>query len=494
MNRFFIVLSALLLISNLAYSNDAEVLPEGVFKIGQQVGYDWSTDNFKTVFGMGTYPITYWYNITVKLSDIAPDMAKTMKCTDSQGKPAECVLGTTHFDLLEDAIKFNTNIMYGVTDKFSAGLIIPYHYAINSAKLQITGSNMRINYESNGKVNKLIPIVPYEWDKAPAGAHPINAHDVEVILSDEAFGFEYQDPLSTHSGWYLGDIILGSRYLFYENEWMKSAYTLFIITPTGQEDPPDWLFSPAPGDGQWDIGFWFNNDFLLHKRSNLWLNFSTGYTSQLPQTKKFRVPSVSRNIPNTPEEYDKNNKGENFMPIGNRSHSLIELRRDIGDNFDFYLGARINLTEYLIFNQEFYYYWKYRDQFEITYQPMACELVSKLEHDTYHIPYCNEKGADYSLVNIQTHALSNFTDREELVSTTMLTFTTLPLMEKNKFPIPLMLTLGYKHSIAGKNIEQANSIFMNLDLFGSVYMFSEQKKQALNDSQSAFSTIPTTPR
>ncbi|MCX7957665.1 MAG: hypothetical protein N3B13_01290, partial [Deltaproteobacteria bacterium] len=142
----------------------------------------------------------------------------------------------------------------------------------------------------------------------------------------------------------------------------------------------------------------------------------------------------------------------------------------------------------------FYYYYKWRDQFEVTYQPMACELVSKLEHDTYHIPYCNEKGADYSLANIQTHALSQFTDREELVSTTILTFSTLPLLEKGKFPVPLMLSLGYKRSLAGKNIEQANSVFMNLDLFGSIYMFSEEKKQALSSSQSAFSTMPSVPR
>lgn len=494
MQRAYLLTIIILFVSSISYANDAEVLPEGVFKIGQQIGYDWSTDNFKTVFGMGTYPTTYWYNITVKLSDIAPDMAKTLKCRDEQGNPQECVLGTTHFDLWQAALKFNTSIMYGVTDKFSAGVIIPYHYSMSSTKLKITNSNMRINYEPNGKVNKLIPIVPYEYENAPAGSHPIDADDVAVILSDPAFGFEYQNPLSTHDGWYLSDIIFGLRYLFYENSWMKSAYTFFLITPTGDEDPPDWLFSPAPGDGQFDMGFWFNNDFLLYKKMNLWLNFSTGYTSQLPQTKKFRVPSVSRNIPNTPEEYDPNNKGENFMPIGNRSHSLLELRRDIGDNVDFYLGFRFNITETLMFNQEFYYYYKWRDQFEVTYQPMACELVSELEHNTYHIPYCNEKGADYSLVNIQTHALSQFTDREELVSTTMLTFSTLPLLEKGKFPIPLMLSLGYKHSIAGKNIEQANSIFMNLDLFGSIYMFSEEKKQALNESQSAFSTVPNVPR
>ncbi|MGC8928516.1 MAG: hypothetical protein ACP5QK_11420 [Myxococcota bacterium] len=489
---FFIFL--ILMASSVSYANDAEVLPEGVFKIGQQIGYDWSTDNFKTVFGTGTYPTTYWYNITVKLSDIAPDLAERMECKDAYGNTQECILGTTHFDLFQAALKFNTSIMYGITDKLSAGVIIPYHYSMSSTSLKITGSNMMINYEPNGKVNRASPIVPYKYEESPPGSHPIDANDVATILSDPAFGFEYKDPLSTHDGWYLSDIIFGIRYLFYENNWMKNAYTFFLITPTGDEDPPDWLFSPAPGDGQFDIGFWFNNDFLLYKKLNLWLNFSTGYTSQLPHTKKFRVPSVSRNIPNTPEEYDPNNKGENFMPIGNRSHSLLELRRDIGDNVDFYLGFRFNITETLIFNQEFYYYYKWRDQFEVTYQPMACELVSRLEHDTFNIPYCNEKGADYSLVNIQTHALSQFTDREELVSTTVLTFSTLPLLEKGKFPIPLMFSLGYKRSIAGKNIEQSNSVFMNLDLFGSIYMFSEEKRQALNESQSAFSTIPSVPR
>lgn len=490
MKKIFLITVLPVMLCSVSYANDAEVLPEGVFKIGQQISYDWSTDTFKTVFGSGTYPTTYWYNITVKLADIAPDMAKTMKCKDENGQPAECILGTTHFDLWQAAINFNSSIMYGITNRLSAGLIIPFHYAMSRSELSVTGSNMRINYEPNGKVNRLIPLVPYDRETSPQGAHPIDAHDVEVILSDPAFGFEYKDPLSTHNGWYLGNIILGSRYLYHESERWKNTYTIFIITPTGKEKDPDHLFDPANNDGQVDIGFWFNNDFLVLKRRNLWIDFTVGYTTQLPQTKKFRVPSVSRNIPNTPEEYDPSNKGENYMPIGNRSHSLLELRRDIGDNFDIYIGGRINITDYLILNQEFYYYWKDRDQFEVIYQPMNCELVSKLEHDTYHIPYCNEKGADYSLANIQTHALSLFTDREELISTTTLTLSTLPFMERGKFPIPLMLSLGYKRSLLGKNIEQSNSVFMNLDLFGSIYMFSEDKREALSDKGGAFYSVP----
>jgi hypothetical protein len=453
-----------------AHANDAEVLPAGAFRLSQGVSYDWSTDQFKTVFGSGTYPVTKWYNITVFMSDISPDGAKMMDPLCTGGK---CVLGKTHFDLLQTGIKMQTSFMYGITDKLSMGFIIPYAYSMGSWSLEVTDSNMMLNKDAQGNIDPKIPIVPY---REGPGKAPIGAADVETILSHPAFGFEYTDPLNLHEGWRMADIILGGRYQFYQNAWMKNAITLFVITPTGQQKNYNYLFDPANGDGQTDVGFWINNDFQAvenkAKTMRLIFNFSVGYTAQFPQEKKFRVGNSSRNAYNSQyDTYNPNDKTENMMPIGSKSGSYLELRRDIGDNFDFYAGFRWDITNYLILSQEFYYYYKWRDEYEVTYQPYNCELTSQYDHDNRGTKYCGEPGADYGKANVDTHSLSMTTDREELVSTSTLTFSTIPFVQSGKFPVPMMFTLGFKRSLAGKNIEQANSAFFNLDIIGHVCIF-----------------------
>jgi len=478
------LLTAALLAPAVVHANDADVLPEGVFKVGQSVSYDWATDQFKPVFGAGTWPVTKWYNITVYLSDLSPDAAKQLDrfCTGKR-----CVVGTTEFDLLESAMKLNTNLMYGITDRLSAGFIVPYVYALGDSSLEVTGSNMGIHYKDKEKniIDPKQPIAPYS-SSFPGVKRPINKDDVVTILSDPAFGFEYVDPLGLHQGWYLGDIIFGGRYLIYEKDWWKTAVTLFFITPTGQQKNYNYLFDPANGDGQLDVGFWSNNDFIVSKKRHLafTLNFTTGYTTQFPQTKHFRVGSISRTAWNEDAQtYDPDDKVENPLPIGSKASSLLDLRRDIGDNLDFYGGFKWEITPWLILSQEFYYYYKWRDMFEVVYNPMNCELVSQYDHDNRDAKYCNEPGADHNLASIQTHQLSLQTDREELLSTTTLTFSTLPFVESGKFPVPFFLTAGYKRSLAGKNIEQANAVFMNLDLIGSIYMFDEDFEKRMEEQK-----------
>ena len=304
-----------------ALANDAEVIPQGVFKIGQVVGYDWSTDSFKTVFGSGTYPVTKWYNITIYLSDIAgPEAAKAMDRFCTGGR---CVVGRTKFDLTEAAVKFNTSLFYGITDRLTAGIIFPYVYSMGSRSLDIYDSNMGLNYRSDGSIDPKYPIAPYS-SSFPGVKHPIDRQDVETILTHPAFGFQYSDPLNLHEGTYLSDIIVGGRYLLYESERWKNAFTLFIITPTGQEKNYNYLFDPANGDGQLDVGFWFNNDLHVSKKKylDLTLNFSTGYTTQLPQTKRFRVGSSSRTAWDG-STYNPNDTNENPLPIGSKTSRVL---------------------------------------------------------------------------------------------------------------------------------------------------------------------------
>lgn len=478
-----LALTLAILAPGTARANDAEVLPEGIFKIGHVTGFDWSTDTFKTVFGAGTYPTTKWYNITVYLSDIAgPDAARQMDRFCEGGK---CIVGKTHFDLFQSAIKFNTSLFYGITDNLTVGIIFPYVRSMGSSSLDVTDSNMGINYRKDGTIDPSIPIAPYS-PSFPGVKDKIRNSDVETILSHPAFGFQYQKPLDMHEGWYLSDIILGSRYLFNESERWKNAFTIFFITPTGKLKNYNYLFDPANGDGQLDIGFWFNNDLVVSKKKylGLTLNFSTGYTTQFPQTKKFRVGSLSRTAWDG-TKYTPGDTWENPLPIGNLSSSYLELRRDIGDNVDFYAGFKWDILPSLSFSQEFYYYYKWRDMFDLAYTPMMCELVGQYDHDNRGSKYCGEPGADYGLANIQTHQLSLQTDREEVVSTSSLTFTSLPFVEEGKFPVPFFFTVGYKHSIAGKNIEQANSIFCSLDLVGSIYMFDKDFEKKMEEKEKA---------
>ena len=511
-----LALAATLLITAVgpALANDAETLPEGVFKLGQSVGYAWTNNQFRTVFGTGTDSVTKWYNITVYLSDIADaqtaaEMDKLCKVWDPNTKTfkqSRCVLGQTNFDLQQRGIDMQTSMMFGITDRLTAGFIIPYFYSMSNASLQISNSNMGINYMTLpdgskvpnpqrpiGPINCVNPNDPTTCTKNPlfpGVEHPTNAEDTNLILSSPVFGFNYQDPLGTHQGWYLRDIILGGRYNFYNSPRWKNSFTLFIITPTGQQHNYNYLFSPANGDGNWDIGFWINNDLALNKSKTVVFNFSGGYTAQLPQTKHFRLGTVNRVAWDpTINHYDPNSTAMNPLPIGAQSTSYLEMMRDIGDNVDLYLGIRWEIIPYLILSEELYYYYKWADMYELTYQPYACELVSQFSHDSQGAKYCGEPGADYTQANLSTKQLSIYTDRQELVTTTILTFSTLPFVQAGKFPLPMMVSVGYKYSIMGQNIEQSNAVFFSLDLIGHVCIFTgkcdqlgkeEEKKSAVS--------------
>jgi len=499
----------LALIPLAAFANDAETLPEGVFRISQNTGYAWSTNQFGQVFGSGTVPITKDYNIDVYLSDLDPSfIGNDSFCSDPQtGKQTRCRLGKVNFDLLQQAIQMQTSLFYGITDKWTVGVIFPYTHTFARYSLSITGSNMGINYivdkttgKPTDKIDPNTPLGPATGAlKLPGVRRPVTVNgrynDVNTIFTAPEFGFEYNDPLNMREGTYLNDIIFGTRYNFYNNPWVKNSLTVFVITPTGQQKDYELLFSPFNGDGQLDVGFWFNNDFAVDKRRTFVIDFSLGYTTQFPQKKHFRTGSTSRNAQNlatngTQQQpnYFPNNQSENFLPIGSKAGNYLDFYRDIGDNVDFFLGFRWEFVPFMSLSQEFYYYWKWRDEFELTYQPYVCELVSQVDHDAKGSKYCGEPGADFSQANVSTHALSLKTDREEVVSTTAITFSTLPFVQAGKFPVPLFLTAGFKASIAGKNIEQSMAVFFNVDIVGHYCIFKgncdqlgkeEEKKTAL---------------
>jgi hypothetical protein len=382
-------LLAVLAITAHAFAETAEVLPKGVWGTGLSakiyVPFDqvWKDD--------GTLDNPGWKYSGPLTSSVFPDLALIEQAF---GMPAGSGnLGSTEVTFKYSQQIYEFSAAYGMTDKLSIGLKIPYFFMKNDVTANLNTTNATLgNNPCLGQPGCPFGGSPY----APInmGGTPLTSNDVQQILMTQ-FGYKR---VQSWSGDGLGDIEAGLKYQYLQTPSWELAAQLSVRFPTGQTDNPDDLCDWGFGLGYWGIMFRSMNDYVGIK--DLRLNATFRYDLNLPQNVVLRVPD-NADRPITPNKE--------------------EVSRDPGDVIGFELSAYYDIYKGLGARATYIASWGFRDK------------VSG--HNNYR----------YDQLEVQT-------DFREQVYILGLAYNTLAFYQEKSFPVPMYGFINYRNRFEGYNI------------------------------------------
>jgi hypothetical protein len=391
------------------YADTSEVLPKGIFY-------------FDTTY-YHYFDITERYNPDGDTEDIDIDYNTSL---DSTVFPAlapldplvggNASIGRSVVDFTWKYDWFEFKLAYGITDKLSVGVLIPYNHTKNEVKANIDTSTANV-----GK-NPLYgtPEDPFKSPIIPLamGGVPFNKEDTIDLLGNgldvnkdgvvDVPGFGYKR-FGSWSDTMLGDIEVGAKYQFYnKGNWALSGL-VGLRLPTGEVDDPDDLVDIKPGDGQADILLRLFADYTGIK--NLLLATTLYYDIQLPDKQKLRVLD-----------------DVNFPLTVNKE----TVDRDLGDAFELRILGNYSLSKAVSAGLEYRFTTKATDSID------------------------GDKGYCYSCMEEET----DYTSHMILAS---LGYSTMQMYMDKKFKVPLNASITYRNRFAGTN-NVTKSQYISLDL------------------------------
>ncbi|MFC1890748.1 hypothetical protein ACFL4G_13440, partial [Thermodesulfobacteriota bacterium] len=195
----------------------AEVLPKGVYRIGFDAAYKRSTEYFTNSWGTNTESIVDDYNDIVVEPSLLLDLSGIGLSDEFMNWfNHDFRLGTTNFELDSWAIKYQFSLFYGITDRLSVGLVIPFtkgEYTIGLA-LDDCNAALNPNYDptsvypildqlpilpiettltDNPALNKLIERFMGQVERYMPVREPLDFDDINTFFTDPRFGFEYNE-------------------------------------------------------------------------------------------------------------------------------------------------------------------------------------------------------------------------------------------------------------------------------------------------------------
>lgn len=386
-------------------ADSAEVLPKGVKRIG-------ITSNF-------FLPIEQRYDEDGNKEPLAADYNQVLDSNIFQelalieasgGMPSgSATLGASVVDFRYDITEITMDFQYGLTDRFSAGISVPYRFFQNNVQTSVDTTNATIGinpaYGTAGDPFG-VPIIPIA-----AGGVRDDALATEFVQQtlEQNYGYDRIENVSNNG---LLDMRLGGRYKYFNNENWRLAVTTGVKIPTGKVDDPDNLSDFGFGSGTWTPFLHLNQDYIGIK--NLVLNCTIRYDLVLPHEETLRVPDSAD------------------QPI---TANKEKVSRNIGDGIELeFSGAyqlRPDLTASLLYR---YGYW----------------MKDKVSGDL---------GYNYE-------SLEEDTNGSEHIGIVGLSYSTLPLFTEKKFPVPIDVGVFYRNRFAGKNGALASQyIGLNLGLY-----------------------------
>lgn len=389
----FLVFISLFSIPGVSLAGTAEVLPKGVWNVRMEYRHSFKVDERYNQDG-DTEDVAIDYNTNLN-SKIFPALGLV---EDFFGMPPGS--GTVGDSVVSFEYKFDISesyVMYGVTDRLSVGIYIPYWWVKNSVDRRLDTTNATIG--KNVPVNNLTPLqVP--------GTVPLTTDDVLDLLGKgldingdgniDVPGYGYKR-FKTFKDNGLGDIELGLRYQYLKTDKWRLAFTGGMRFPTGEKDDTDMLQDYAVGSGAYALLFRLNNDYVGIK--NLVLNATFQYDLVLPDHETLRIPlAVDRPITRDKENVD----------------------RDLGDIFRLEGSAAYTFSKGFSAGLTYWYEFKIKDDIS------------------------GNKGFNYK-------SLEDETDQSEHILIARLNYSTLPLYLEKKFPVPLDASIFYRDRFAGKN-------------------------------------------
>lgn len=401
------LLPVLLLLGRPARADDASVLPQGVWR--------------GSVDSKFYLPIDKRFGPDGDVEDDAVDFNRTLDSRVFPGLapldplvPGLPSLGRSEVSFEWQLIFADFALLYGVTDRLTVGVNIPYRYARNDVSARIDSSTANVGKNPRfGQPGQpaFIPIA--------AGGRPVTTEDIRALLGPgldvngdglvdvPGFGFKRFESFETHA---LGDMEIGARYQYLRTTDWRLAFTGGVRFPTGRQDDPDNLTDTPLGSGAYALLFRLNNDYIV---SNLWkptpsggdapgdlvVNGTFRYDLNLPDKEVLRVPDD----PNNPL-------------TANRE----EVSRDTGDRFEFEASARYVLYPGLTASALYLYAFKLEDDISGT------------------------RGFAY-------RSLEEESDRTEHVFIVGLSYSTVAAYRAGAFPLPGTIALSYRNRFAGSN-------------------------------------------
>jgi hypothetical protein len=184
------------------------------------------------------------------------------------------------------------NYAYGITDKLSLGIKIPYWDVENKVEATLDTTNYTIGKN---------PFVPGGFaPRGVPGTQPLTATDIQNLLVRN-YGI---DPIKSWSRSGISDVEGLLRYQYYKSENWRLAVTGGIRFPTGREDDPDSLVDYPFGTGAWAGLFRVHSDYIGTK--NLMLSATLKYDLYLPDHKVMRIPDdINQPLTRNKEKVDR---------------------------------------------------------------------------------------------------------------------------------------------------------------------------------------------
>ncbi|MDH5415184.1 MAG: hypothetical protein OEW87_13695 [Flavobacteriaceae bacterium] len=390
---FFISFFLHFIFPPIGVADDATVLPQGVWRFQ----FD----------GQFSLPITKRFNKNGDKESLAEDFNVNINSGIFSDlslvemgfalTPGTGTLGRSHVKFERQINILNFQPAYGVTDRLSVGLIIPYWFQSLDVDASINTSNATLG------INSLVPggIAPLGF----GGTRPANVDDIQSLLGQQGF-----DPIDDWDDEGFGDIVLGARYQYYKSDSWLLAFTGGVLFPTGGFDDPDNLVDNVPGNGYYALLFRFNQS---------WLGPNSGQNSQ------FAVPEAGSVLLHTTFSYDLNLPDTHRYRVCNVNAPICSAKdnhvdRDPGDIIQAEVTGSIGLFSGLYLTPQYQFGYKFKD------------------HHT------GNKDLDYGTLGDQT----DFQDHWFKVG---LNYSTFHLFREKVFPLPLIGTVFYQERFLGNN-------------------------------------------
>ncbi len=400
-------------IYSVAYAGNAETLPKG-------------RSRFNTNY---TYYLPFEHRYSGNggkrgdIEDVATDFNAVVDNTIFPNLiPAGQNLGETIVDFEFQYSILDLSYQYGITDKLTAGIRVPYIWSTNKVKSFLDPTNATLGTTVTGANFFATPIAPFGTfgDEVP-----VTTNDLKNILSGgldvtgstpgiDVPGLGYRW-FKSWADEYFGDIEAGFRYQYLKTKDWRLAANFGARIPTGPIDDPDNLVDfHFFTFGAYGLLFRLNNDYTGIK--NHVFNTTFRYDLILQKEVELRITS-DVNVPITP------NKERVRRKIGD----IVQV--EVSDKYTPFKGFNISA----LYNFTF----KYKN-----------DRVS------------GDRGFAYESAERETA----FKSHNIIIG---LAYSTIPLYIEKKFPVPMSVDLAYRYKFAGRN----NSMKSQYIKFGLNFYF-----------------------
>lgn len=373
-------------------ADSAEVLPKGVFSLFSEAKFYLPVEKRFGPDGK-TEDAAVDFNTNLN-SSVFPDLKQLEAFF---GMPTgSASIGQSVVSFKYDFTIVDTYLLYGITDRLTVGVKIPYWWVKNTVN-----ANLDTTRSTVGKNAALATLTPL----AVPGTVPLITEDVQALLGKgldvngdgtvDIPGLGYKR-FGTYKNNGLADIEAGAKYQYLSTDKWRLAFTGGLRFPTGKVDDPDNLVDYPLGSGAYAFLFRSHNDYIGIK--NLVLDLTLKYDLVLSHNETMRIISD----PNQP---------------------IADVKEDLsinpGDVFELEASGSYNFGKGFTLTALYKYGKSWKDSVK-----GSGGHIDGLEEET------------------------NYTEQ---VFEAYLGYTTMPLFLEKKFPLPLNAFIGYRNRFAGSN-------------------------------------------